>query len=264
MVSSESHGGGRESIVFARNQPGGFSTFRNSPCVWPASMVGQPGAPVRVHVIDGDAHLRGVITQELMSDSRTVVAGQTGSLRDAARLIRCTRFDVLLVAVSATDEAAFELITLARSVQPAAEVVALASHEAEEVALRAFQLGAAGFLVKNSLFVSFVQAVLQVANGGAAISPALSRRLLLRDRAPAAQRPGSACGGPDRIVRVKLSSREQEVLRMIASGLTSNQIGERLAIRCTTVNSHVKNLYHKLHVRSRAQAVACANAWGLL
>ena len=262
MVSSECHGSGPEPIVFARSQAGGFSTFRNPPCVWPESMVGQPGAPVRVHVVDRDAHLRGVIAQELMSDSRTVVAGQAGSLRDAPRLIRCTRFDVLLVEVSDADESAFELIKLARSVQPDSEVVALARHEAEDVALKAFDLGAAGFLVKNSLFVSFVQAVLQVANGGAAISPALSRKLLLKDRPPQAL-PGAA-ERADEVLRIKLSSRETEVLRMIASGLTSIQIGERLAISCTTVNSHVKNMYQKLHVRSRAQAVSCANAWGLL
>ena len=69
---------------------------------------------------------------------------------------------------------------------------------------------------------------------------------------------------PGEVVRVKLSMREHEVLRMIASGLTSSEIGNRLAISCTTVNSHVKNMYHKLHVRSRAQAVSCANSWGLL
>ncbi len=264
MVSIECHRSGPEPIVLARGQAGGFSTFRNPPCVWPESMVGQPGAPVRVHLVDRDAHLRGVIAQELMSDSRTVVAGQAGSLREAPRLIRCTRFDVLLMEVSDEEESTFELIKLARSVQPDAEVVALARHEAEEVALKAFDLGAAGFLVKNSLFVSFVQAVLQVANGGAAISPALSRKLLLKDRSPAVQAVPSAPEPADEVVRIRLSSRETEVLRMIACGLTSIQIGERLAISCTTVNSHVKNMYQKLHVRSRAQAVSCANAWGLI
>jgi len=264
MLSSESQGG-LKPTSFARNRPGGFSIFKNSPCIWPESMTGQPGAPVRVHIVESDPHLRGVIAQELMSDDRTMVAGQAGSLHDARRLIRATRFDVLLVAVSVTDEgeSAFELITLARSVHPAAEVVALARDEAEEQALRAFNLGAAGFLVKNSHFISFVQAVLQVANGGAAISPALSRRLLLKHRPPAAQGAPAPCQ-ENTVVAIKLSPREHEVLRMIASGLTSTEIGERLLISHTTVNSHVKNMYQKLHVRSRAQAVSCANAWGLL
>ena len=265
MVNSEIQVGGLKPISLACNRAGGFSIFKNPPCIWPESMTGQPGAPVRVHLVDSDTHMRGVIAHELMSDSRTMVAGQAGSLRDARRLIRGTGFDVLLVEVSVSDEgeSAFELITLARSVHPGAEVVALARDEAEEEALRAFNLGAAGFLVKNSHFVGFVQAVLQVANGGAAISPALSRRLLLKQRPPAAQAL-PALGGANMVVAIKLSPREHEVLRMIASGLTSTEIGERLLISCTTVNSHVKNMYQKLHVRSRAQAVSCANAWGLL
>jgi DNA-binding NarL/FixJ family response regulator len=244
-----------------RTQPGGFSIFKNSPCVWPESMSGQPGAPLRVHVVDSDAHARGVIAQELMGDSRTVVAGQASTLRDGRRLVRDVRFDVLLVDVGLSDGAGFELISHARSLNPESEVVALSKQEMDDDAMRAFDLGAAGFVVKNSWFVSFVQAVLQVANGGAAITPALSRRLLLRRGPPA---PLPLPDVPGEVVRVKLSLREHEVLRMIASGLTSSQIGDRLAISCTTVNSHVKNMYHKLHVRSRAQAVSCANSWGLL
>jgi len=249
-----------------RTQPGGFSIFKNSPCVWPESMTGQPGAPLRVHIVDADAHARAVIAQELMGDSRTVVAGQAGSARDGRRLVRDVRFDVLLVDVGLPDGAGFELISHARSLNPQAEVVALSRQEVDDDAVRAFDLGAAGFVVKNSWFVSFVQAVLPVANGGAAITPALSRRLLLERRAPAVpeRAPAPMPDVPGEVVRVKLSLREHEVLRMIASGLTSSEIGDRLAISSTSVNSHVKNMYHKLDVRSRAQAVSCANSWGLL
>lgn len=244
-----------------RSQAGGFSVFKNAPCVWPESMTGQPGAPLRVHIVDADAHVRGVIAHELMDDSRTVVAGQAGSLREGRRLVREARFDVLLVDVALPDGAGLELISQARALDAGCEVIALSVQETDDDALRAFERGAAGFVVKNSWFVSVVQAVLQVANGGAAITPALARRLLLRRGVELA---AAAVTGRDQLVRVKLSLREHEVLRMIAGGLTSSQIGDRLEISCTTVNSHVKNMYQKLHVRSRAQAVSCANSWGLL
>jgi len=245
-----------------RPQPGGFSVFKNSPCMWPESMTGQPGAPLRVHVVDPDVHARAVIAQELMGDSRTVIAGQAATVREGRRLLRDVPFDVLLVDVGAADGAGFELIPQARSLHAGAEVVALSRQESDADAMRAFDLGAAGFVVKDSWFVSFVQAVLQVANGGAAITPALSRRLLLKRRPPPWSSPSPMSQGE--ALRVKLSMREHEVLRMIASGLTSSEIGDRLAISSTTVNSHVKNMYHKLHVRSRAQAVSCASNWGLL
>ncbi|TFZ00702.1 response regulator transcription factor [Ramlibacter henchirensis] len=262
MTDYECRAPGATPTVPIRAQPGGFAIFKNSPCVWPESMAGQPDSPLRVHVVDSDAHVRGVISQELMGDSRTVVAGQAGSLRDGRRLVRDLGFDVLLVDVALSDGAGFDLMAHAKSLNPKAEVIALSKHETDDDAMRAFELGAAGFVVKNSWFVSFVQAVLQVANGGAAITPALSRRLLLKRGASAATH--SVPGPSGEVVRIKLSLREHEVLRMIASGLTSSQIGDKLAISSTTVNSHVKNMYHKLHVRSRAQAVSCANTWGLL
>ena len=264
MQVKESQKTGTTPMAPMRAQPSGFSIFRNSPCIWPESMSGQPGAPVRVHIVDSDAHFRGGVAQELMGDSRTVVAGQVGSLDDGRRLVRDVSFDVLLVDIALSDGAGFGLISHARSLQPGVEVVALSSSETEDDAVRAFDLGAAGFVVKSSWFISFVQAVLQVANGGAAVTPVVARRLLRKRSSPVGA-PTTILPGPvGGVVCIKLTVREQDVLRMIASGLTSNEIGGRLAISCTTVNAHVKNMYHKLHVRSRAQAVSCANAWGLL
>jgi DNA-binding NarL/FixJ family response regulator len=235
---------------------GGFSIFRNAPSMWPENLRGQPGLPLRVHIVDSDPHVRGVITQELMGDTRTMVAGQAGSLRDGRRLVREVGFDVLLVDRTLGDGSGLDLLSYAKSTRAAAEVVVLSAQESDDEALRAFGLGAQGFVVKSSWFVSFVQTVLQVANGGASVTPSLSRRLLPK-------LGGRTSGQPD-VVRTRLSAREQEVLKMIASGLTSNEIGTRLAISCTTVNSHVKNLYIKLQVKNRAQAVSCASIWGVL
>jgi DNA-binding NarL/FixJ family response regulator len=237
----------------------GFSIFRNPPCVWPETMSGQPGTPVRVLVVDSDPHVRSIAMQELMGDTRTVVAGQAGSLRDGRRLLRDVRCDVLLLDAHLEDGPAFELISQARSLPVPVEIIVISRTDDDADAMRAFDLGAAGFVVKGSWFVSFVQAVLQVANGGASVTPSLSRRLL----AQLGHGRAAPDGGTD-MIRIKLSQRELEVLKMIASGLTSSEISHRLAISCTTVNSHVKNMYQKLHVRSRAQAVSCANSWGLL
>ena len=157
-----------------------FATHDNPPSIWPDHLAGQAEKPVRVIVVDDDPHIRRVICQELMSDSRTVVAGQAGTLRDGRRLVREHDFDVMLVDLNLGDGAGYDLITYTKHLRTAAEVVVVSILEANEDAMRAFDLGAAGFLVKNSWFGSFVQAVLQVANGGASITPSLARRLLLR------------------------------------------------------------------------------------
>lgn len=243
-------------VPLVRGASGGFSIFINPPCLWPDSMSGQPGAPLRVLVVDGDAHARGVIAHELMGDSRTVVAGQAGSLREGRRLVREAGFDVLLVDMELADGVGLDLIPHAKAAHASATAVVLSRHENDEDAMRSFDCGAMGFVTKSSWFVSYVQVVLQVCNGGAFVTPTVSRRLLPR-------LSGGTVSAND-AVQVRLSARELEVLKMIAAGFTSQEIGDRLSISCTTVNSHVKHLYEKLHVHSRAQAVSCAASWGLL
>lgn len=238
-----------------------FATHENPPSVWPDYLAGQAEKPVRVLVVDDDPHIRRVISQELMADPRTVAVGQAETLKEGRRLVREHEFEVMLVDLNLGDGAGYDLITYAKQVRATAEVVVVSVLEADEDAMRAFDLGAAGFLVKNSWFGSFVQAVLQVANGGASITPSLARRLLLRlDRnKPRVEGLFPVSKGPG-----KLSDREREILRMIANGFTSVEIGNRLTISELTVNTHVRNIYQKLHVRTRAQAVSCANTWGFL
>lgn len=229
--------------------------------MWPSFMAGQPDKPVRVLVVDDDTRIRRVIAQELMSDRRTLLVGEGGSLREGRRAVREHEFDVLLVDLNLGDGQGYDLIAYAKQVRSSAEVVVVSVLEADEDALRAFELGASGFLVKNSWFGSFVQSVLQVANGGASITPGLARRLLLR--LDSGNGGGLARLSAARAER-KLTERERAILRMIAGGMTSAEIGGRLGISPMTVNTHVKNIYQKLHVRSRAQAVSFANTWGFL
>ena len=149
-------------------------------------------------------------------------------------------------------------MALQRSFRPAAETVIISVMEGDAQLLQAIEQGAAGYLVKHSWFGSYVQAVLQVANGGASITPHLARRLLQRMRSADGERERETAE-PE-----KLSGREREILRHVANGYTSQEISERLEIALMTVNTHVRNIYRKLQVRSRAQAVRAAVRHGLL
>jgi DNA-binding NarL/FixJ family response regulator len=241
----------------AAPDPGALREIPTS--AWPSFLAGQADKPLRVVVVDDDAHMRRVIAQELMADPRTLLVGQAGSLREGRRVVREQDFDVILVDLNLGDGRGYDLIAYVKEVRSSAEAVVVSVLEADEDAMRAFELGASGFLVKNSWFGGFVQSVLQVANGGASITPALARRLLLRlDR-----RSGLAKLSPAGAQK-KLTERERAILRMIAGGMTSTEIGGRLGISHMTVNTHVKNIYQKLQVRNRAQAVSFANTWGFL
>lgn len=227
---------------------------------WPDFLVGQPLKPVRVLLVDDDPCIRHVIAQELLADARIELSGQAGSLREGRRLLASHDFDVLIVDIRLGDGSGFDLITSARNHRSAAEIIVVSALEDERQLLHAFALGATGYLVKNSWFQSFAQAVLQVVNGGAAITPSLARRLLLnldppRDTAQPVLQPQPGA---------MLSEREREVLQLVATGHISDDIAIRLAISAQTVHAHIKNIYRKLHVHTRAQAVSFALRRGLV
>lgn len=234
---------------------------------WPHFMTGQPHQPVRVILVDDDPHMRRVIAQELLGDLRIHLAGQAESFREGKRIISSHEFDVMLVDLNLGDGTGFQLIEYMKHVRPSAEAVVVSAMEDEDKAMQAFELGATGYLIKNSWFGSFPLAVLQVVNGGAAITPNLARRLLHRlDTSNMARRGGgpptwrhAGPGGAE-----CLSEREREILRLVALGYTSCEIGKRLAISDLTVNSHIRNIYRKLQVHTRAQAVNKASLQGLL
>lgn len=234
------------------------STARNATSPWPGHLVGQTGRPVRVLLVDDDAHLRRVVAGELLADHRIELVGQAQSLREARLMASRHAFDVLLVDLNLGDGSGFSLIEQVRQKNPLVEVVVISALADDQHALHAFELGAMGYLIKHDCFGNFAQAVLQVVNGGAALTPALARRLIQRMDA----RPAGVSG--QHAACEALSEREREVLKMVAAGYTNPEIGDHLAISGLTVNAHIRNINRKLQVRSRAQAVSRAMERGLL
>lgn len=246
--------------VYVRTQSASSSNdvLPSTPSLWPTFLAGQPGKPVRVILVDDDINMRKVISHELLADLRIDLVAQGTSLREGRRLVQQHEFEVLLVDLNLGDGSGLDLIEHLKTVRPLAEAVVISAMEDEQHALHAFELGATGYLVKNSWFGNFPQAVLQVVNGGASITPNLARRLLhrLEHSKEAAQHVA--------VQRDKLSDREKEVLKMVAAGYTSGEIGSQLSISAQTVNTHIKNIYRKLQVHSRAQAVSLAAQRGIL
>ena len=243
-------------------QDGGFDVFNNEASIWPAFLVGQRDSPVRTVVIDDDIHFVNVLAQELMKDERLKVVGKALSLKEGKRLCKGMEFDVALVDLTLADGSGFQLLELLHAIKPSCQIIVVTVMEQDESVSRAFELGASGYLIKHSWFSNYVQAILQVANGGTAISPHLVKRLLRRFDQPSAGCRHSPSVGA--VGQEQLSSREKDILRMVASGHTSTEIAARLNISHMTVNTHIRNTYRKLQVRSRAQAVQSAMVRGLI
>jgi DNA-binding NarL/FixJ family response regulator len=227
---------------------------------------------VRVLLVDGDEFARRVIAQELLSDMRIRLEGQAATAVVARRLIESLDFDVLMIDLHLPIGAGLGLIRDARRRHRHCEIVVVSTVEDDAHVLHALKIGATGYLLKRGGMQSFSQAALQVVNGGAAITPSLTRRLLPRmlrpaDHAvPADPVPDTLPGGMSGAMseNALLTAREREVLRCVARGHVSREISEQLGITPQTVDAHVKNICKKLRVRSRAQAVSSATRTGQL
>ncbi|MEG1201809.1 MAG: response regulator transcription factor [Comamonas sp.] len=199
---------------------------------------------------------------ELSGDERIQVVGKSNSLRNGKRLCRTTDFDVLLLDLNLADGSGYQLLELIHAQKPTCQSIVCTVTDLDEHVSRAFDLGASGYLLKHSWFGNYAQSILQVANGGAAISPHLAKRLLHRfDQGHGANNSMKSVAASS---QEQLSSREKDILRMVASGFTSTEIAGRLSISHMTVNTHIRNTYRKLQVRSRAQAVQSAMVRGLI
>lgn len=241
---------------------GVFDVFYNPPTIWPSFLVGQRGCPVRTAIVDGDAHFMHVLQQELSQDERVQVVGKAQNLKEGKRLCRSLEFDVLLLDVNLADGSGFQLLSYLQLHRPSGQCIVVTAMDQDENVIKALEMGASGYLVKHSWFGNSAQAVLQVANGGAAIAPHVVKRLIKSFDARIHELRGHLGERPK--IAERLSEREKDILRMVAGGHTSAEIGKRLDISGLTVNTHVKNIYRKLQVRSRAQAVNHASIFGIL
>lgn len=210
--------------------------------------------PVRVSLVASDPQVRQVVSRQLAADPRTELVAWARTLEEGLRL--AGPVEVLLVERELEDGDGLDLVRHLKAMRPATEAIVLAHADDEQAALRAFDIGAAGWLVLGGEPGSFVLPVLNVASGGVALSPSVARRLMRR---PAQREPRST----QQSTIAAITDREREVLAQIAHGLRSKEIARQLAISDETVNAHVKSIYRKLQVHSRAQLVRVASQAGI-
>ena len=213
---------------------------------------------VRTLIVDDDMLTRAGLAAILGSDDGIEVVGQAATATDGVTLAWELNPDVVLMDVRLPDLDGIEATKhiLHNAADPNLRVVILTTFEYDEYLLRAIEAGASGFLLKRMRAEEIIEGVKAVAEGTALPAPDAMRRLVTTF---ADQRPASA--GQD--LRQMLTKREVDVLKLMARGLSNQEIATELAVSIETVRTHVKHIYWKCGARDRVQAVIAAFERGI-
>ena len=204
--------------------------------------------PVRILVVDDHRLMREGTAALLAADERIEVVGLAADGAEALTLAERRRPDVVLLDLKMPGVDGLSACARLRA-RGGPEVLMLTVSEHEPDLYAALRVGAAGYLTKDTPPAELIEAVLAVARGEPRIAPALASRML-------SDLAGGAVPPDDPVAR--LSSREREVLALLAEGLRNREIAERLVVSEATVKTHVRHVLEKLRIRNRAEAAAFA------
>ena len=215
---------------------------------------------IRVGIADDQAIIRDGLRVQVSRADDLEFVGEASNGEQAVALARQQRPDVLLMDVRMP---VLDGIEATRRIvaDPATEVVrviVLTTFDLDDYVYGALRAGASGFLLKDATPEDLFAAIRVVADGGALITPQVTRRLI----AEFAERPRT--GWPNRRIASLLTEREAEVLGLVGRGLSNAEIADRLVLSPLTAKTHVSRILTKLGLRDRAQLVVAAYESGLL
>jgi DNA-binding NarL/FixJ family response regulator len=214
---------------------------------------------VSVAVADDQALVRMGLRVLIESEDDLVLAGEAENGQEAVDLVRRARPDVILmdIRMPRLDGIAALRVIVADPTLAGVRVIMLTTFELDEYVFEALRSGASGFLVKDTEPVDLLAAVRLVAGGEALLSPSVTRRVIEEFASRAKEPPPT---GP----LDELTVREREVMALVASGLSNEEIAERLVVSPATAKTHVSRAMVKLAARDRAQLVVLAYEHGLV
>jgi DNA-binding NarL/FixJ family response regulator len=184
-----------------------------------------------------------------------VVVGNATDGDEAIALALDLQPDVVLMDLNMPGRNGIEATRAIVSAAPHIAVLILTMHEDDESVFAAVQAGARGYLVKGARQAELMRAVRSVAEGGAVFGPAIARRMV--DFFAVAAHASAAAAFPE------LTAREREILNLIARGHANGQIAEQLGLSTKTVRNNVSNIFTKIQVVDRAQAIVKAREAGI-
>lgn len=207
---------------------------------------------IAVAIVEDDARIRRNLATMLGAADDIECIGQFANAEDALDKIPVLQPRVVLMDINLPGMSGVECVRELAKIDPKPQIVMLTSYDDSEVIFGSLSAGACGYLLKPIRATQLHAAVRDVYAGGAPMTANIARRVV-----EAFNKPISKTPSPN--ATTSLSPREQEILQYLSEGYLYKEIANKLTISYSTVRTHIERIYTKLHVQSRAQAVAKLN-----
>ncbi len=217
------------------------------------SAIGAPRAALRLLLVDDHRMLREGLRRSMESYGFVVVA-EASDGEEGVRLAQALLPDVVLMDVTMPVLDGIEACRRIRQSCRQTRVVMLTMHADRELISRAIRMGASGYLVKDASTDEVAEVIRAAAAGDGSVSPEMAKSMLREMRSLVNPAPAEAVVSP----------REEEVLQLIADGLSTTEVAEKLFISIKTVKNHLASIYEKLDSADRTQAVVRAVRMGII
>jgi DNA-binding NarL/FixJ family response regulator len=213
----------------------------------------------RVLIIDDHPLFREGIKTIISRDGQFEVVGEAGSARAGLEKINHFKPDVAVVDISLPDGTGMEVARQIRTQSPKTRILILSMHSKIDYIVEAFQAGATGYVVKESAAERLVHGLKAVTDGEYYLDSSISQEVvakLMNSPLKEAKVSDSGYG--------KLSTREQEIMRLLAEGISKAEIADQLCISIKTVENHRTNIMRKLEIHNAMELVRYAARLGLI
>jgi DNA-binding NarL/FixJ family response regulator len=199
----------------------------------------------RIAIVEDNRVIRESLMEFVQTDSECECVCVCATTEEALREIPKHQPDIVLMDIQLPDISGIECTARLKQLMPSIQIIMVTVYEDTERIFKALRAGACGYLLKRCTPEELISAIREVRQGGAPMSREIARKVIVSFQEPvttAAEVEG-------------LSQREREILELLAAGFPNKKIAARVGLTDGTVRWHLRHVYHKLHVRSRTEAV---------
>lgn len=205
-------------------------------------------------IVEDDADVCQRLSQLINGHEDFELLDCSGSMTEGLAALQLHKPDILLTDLGLPDGSGVEIIKAIEKLHLDSQAMVISGFQDEHIVFQALAAGAKSYILKHDQSQKITDAILSMMNGGAPISPVIARLMLQKF-----QRPQQAVELPE-----ALTERQVNILKLVSQGFSSKEISEKLDISYYTVTTHIKNIYSKLQVNSRTEALHEAMKLGLL